>query len=182
MHVSWTEYDRCHFFLYVRTPILRIYKAASKTTSASVGQWPRQISKWEQSMTQDRIAAQQPEIYLARHFIEHSMCMAANRSDWWSPLQGAASLGGETEDERVPAGFRFIKVAIGKGPRRSSAGGDRRLGRRVALGSDWVMQVALSVRALRASWAVGFCNQQPSARPLLLRWGSPPLPSSRTRV
>jgi len=40
-----------------------------------------QVSKWEQSMTQDSIAAQQLEIYLARHFIEHSRCIATDQSD-----------------------------------------------------------------------------------------------------
>jgi len=81
-------------------------------------------------MTQDSIAAQQLEIYLARRFIEQNMCITANQTNGRSLLQGAASLGGQTEDERVGAGGPQIQGSNWQGPGRSSAGGDRRFGRR----------------------------------------------------
>ena len=114
-------------------------------------------------MTQDSIAAQQLEIYLARRFIEQNMCITANQTNGRSPLQGAASLGGQTEDERVGAGGPQIQGSNWQGPGRSSAGGDRRFGRReVGGGGRWVLTseqcrgALVSIRALRASWAVGF--------------------------
>ena len=100
-------------------------------------------------MTQDSIAAQQLEIYLARRFIEQNMCITANQTNGRSPLQGAASLGGQTEDERVGAGAPQIQGSNWQGPGRSSAGGDRRFGRReVGGGGRWVLSNAGGLSSL----------------------------------